>query len=180
MLAGKPRPLSGRSGARAPLVARGPLQPLAGATSKPNDSGDEAQRSAEALATLETAQRPCVQGPGLAWGTLAPPPRLHLPHLGAPCGSAGGRGPALDAASHRHTWLRVPGRTESYYAVRRPGSSAPGGPWGLANSQTGLGRSSGPAYLWEQPHPPDLRARAVFLNSEKEFDWERGLGLQGN
>lgn len=74
MLAGKPRPLSGRSGARAPLGARGPLQPLAGATSKPNDSGDEAQRSAEALATLETAQRPCVQGPGLAWGTLAPPP----------------------------------------------------------------------------------------------------------
>lgn len=105
MLAGKPRPLLGHS-RPVPFGQLGSLQPLTWATSRRDGTRDAAKRSAELLGTLGCAkalQRPRVQGPGPKWGD--PHPALSS-HLGRESGNTGGRGPELDAESHRHTLLR--------------------------------------------------------------------------
>lgn len=151
-----------------PSGRRDPCSPSRGPPSKRNDPGDEAQRSAESLATLETAQRPCVQSPGLAWGTPSCTVLTSGPHVAA-------LGAVVQRSMQRPTDTHgsgMRGMAESYCVVCRPGSSAAGGPWGVGQQPNRLRPVLRPRPSLEQPRPPDLLARAVSLNSEKEFDWE--------
>lgn len=153
MLAGKPHPLLGHS-RHVPSGQLGSLQPSHGppvGRMIPEMPPRGVQSSWAPWGYAKPLSRPRVQGPGHEWGD----PHLALSsHLGPESGSTGGRGPALDVESHRHILLRDVWRDGTLVCPSRDlGPQCLGVlRGGIANSQTGLSRSSGSAFLWEQPH----------------------------